>query len=349
MSDDKFQKAYLDAMAAKIGLPQGDGDITTYEHSDGKLASLWYSSKPVIFVNGMSNSPTDHAASALATSYIRMCPVIGVYNKTNGGFSDFLQCIGDKISLSPSDPRKLLVKLLERSDRESILRTILRRNPAQIALFDLLRGGKHGSTTVVAHSQGNLILANVLTAISIVDGQAGNANRKIESFGSPTYYWPDGINREENAFTFDPVSWLGGIDLTFAVSKVGMPSGSLNPITHGFLEYVKRDATFFVNRYRWGSLGMTFSMDEAGLAKALADVGTNFQRVKIIFDYLDRKHNNDSDDVARDYITYIKTNGVLARLKASNDPLKDTLRNILGTGLVTSSDKEAMRALGYNV
>jgi hypothetical protein len=349
MPDGNFEKAYLEKMAEKVGLPKSDGAITLYEHLDAKLASLWYSSKPVIFVNGMINSPTDHGASALATSYIRMCPVLGVYNKTHGGVSDFLQCIGDKISLSPSDPRKLLVKLLERSDRESIMRSILQRNPAQIALFNLLRKGEHSRTTVVAHSQGNLILANVLTAISIVDGKSANSSRKIESFGSPTYFWPDGINREENAYTFDPVSWLGGIDLTFAVSKVGMPSGSLNPITHGFLEYVKRDATFFVHRYRWGSLGLTFSMDESGLAKALADVGTNFQRVKIIFDYLDQKHNNDSDDVAREYIKFIKNTGVLTRLKASNDPLKESLRKILGTGLVTTSDKEAIRAIGYNV
>lgn len=336
----------LKALAASTNVPKNDGDTLTFEHKEAKKLQLYYSNSPVIFVNGMLNSPGDHAMAALAMSYVHMRPVIGVYNKSQGGFTDFLQCIGDKLSLNPADPKKLLAALKGRTDRENMLRSILSRNPAQLALFDLLLKPAHLTTPVIAHSQGNLILANVLTAISILRGTEAVASRKVESYASPTAFWPAGLNREEQAFTFDYVSWLGGIDLTFGVSKVGMPSGSLNPLTHAFLEYVKKDATFFVNRFRWGGAGVTISMDEAGLAKALVKLDRNLVRVYSIFDHLRRNHNSDSDDVAVEYIRQIKSTALGAQVQ--RDPrLKTLLKEILSTGIVTSSDREALKFLGY--
>jgi hypothetical protein len=74
------------------------------------------------------------------------------------------------------------------------------------------------------------------------------------------------------------------------------------PITHSFFEYMKHDAAFVVNRFRWGGLGVTFSMDEAGLARALVKMGHNAPRVLGVFEYLSAYHWSDVDDVALLYV-----------------------------------------------
>ncbi len=77
-------------------LPSQDGDINIYENPEAKTTSFWNSQKSVVFINGMANSPDDHKKSAVALSKLQMCRVVGVYNKTDGGLQDLLQCLGDK-------------------------------------------------------------------------------------------------------------------------------------------------------------------------------------------------------------------------------------------------------------
>ncbi len=105
------------------------------------------------------------------------------------------------------------------------------------------------------------------------------------------------------------MNWLAGIDFSFSISKLGGVWFS-----HGFKSYMTDDATFVVNRFRWGSLGLTASMDEKGLADALVQMGTNLPRVPRIFERLDAVHNSDVDDVAELYLEQVKHKPSLLRL-----------------------------------
>ena len=64
---------------------------------------------------------------------------------------------------------------------------------------------------------------------------------------------------------------------------------------------MKFDAEFTVNRFRWGSFGLTASMDEKGLAKYCVSLGANPRRLKPIFERLISGHWSDCDDVAFAY------------------------------------------------
>jgi hypothetical protein len=300
----------------------------------------------------MLNDGSDHAISALALSLVQMCPVVGVYNKTAGkglvgGTQDLLQCLADKDQfngpLSFSAQNKARVgTMLSNKTTETVIVQALSRNPAQVSLFNELRKPENKSCEIFAHSQGNLILSNVLQAIAAVDGQQAIAGRIVHTFGSPAVNWPKGITKLEHGFTFDPVNWLSGFDLSFSISKVGMPSGSLNPITHGFLEYLKKDPAFVINRFRVGGLGMTFNMDEEGLAKSLAAMSTNMPRVKAIFEYLNANHNSDADDVAVIYVKLIKTSQAIGNALKGDPELVKLLIRILDEGWTSAEEKEAI-------
>lgn len=338
----------IDTADAKI--PTQDGEINEYTHAEAAAAEAYFDDKRrVIFINGMRNTGKDHAESALALSWVQMCPVIGVYNKTVSGWQDFLQCIGDKnqfngISLSAKNAvgaRKFFLGQVP----ERAARNALSRNPAQVKLFDLLRKPENKAREIFAHSQGNLILSNALQAIGAVDGVPGLAGRTVHTFGSPSVNWPPGITKYEHGFTWDPVTWLAGFDTTWTISKVGMPSGSKNPITHGFLEYLKVDPAFIVNRFRWGGLGVTFSLDEEGLAECLFKMGTNMRRVRSIFEHLNQDHPSDADDVAVAYVEFVRKSPAVATALKSERPLVSLLMRILGTGWTGADEKRAIEFL----
>jgi hypothetical protein len=329
--------------------PVADGDINEYAYREAKQSRQFDPVRKVVFVNGMLNKPEDHLESALALSFVQMCTVIGVYNASAGGLVDFLQCVGDKNQfngpLSFSAENKVKVGKFLGGMPADVARSALKRNQAQVNLFDLLRQPMHRSREIFAHSQGNLILSNVLQAIAAVDGPNVLAAYKVHTFGSPAVNWPPGIIKFEHGFTWDPVTFLAGFDKTFTISKVGMPNGSLNPVTHGFMEYLNRDPAFVVNRFRWGGLGVTFNMDEDGLAESLAAMGTNTGRVLNIFEHLDRKHNSDADDVAVRYVELVrKSPGVAAAIKADR-ALVSLLVRILDEGWTTDAEKKAIAFL----
>lgn len=138
-------------------------------------------------------------------------------------------------------------------------------NAATLAVYGLLAGGGGLNalrTPVYCHSQGNLITSNALTAVALALGPAAIAGMEVNSFGSPCRFWPPGLRRTSNAFTFDPITWL---DLTadMSSSKVGFVAG------HGFKLYMQRDAEFVVNRFRFGAFGTTMDMDEEGWQSSL--------------------------------------------------------------------------------
>ncbi len=337
----------IDLTGAKI--PHADGEINEYAYKEATAAKAQFRrNRKVIFINGMGNQGNDHAKSALALSWVQMCTVVGVYNATGGTILDLAQCLGDKdqfngpVSFS-ADTKVAVGQLLKGQTPVATIRDALSRNAAQVALFDLLRRPKNPCREIFAHSQGNLILSNVLQGIEAVDGNLSGYT--VHTFGSPTVNWPENLKKYEHAFTWDPVSFLAGFDSTWTISKVGMPAGSMNPITHGFIEYIKRDPSFVVNRFRWGGLGVTLNMDEDGLAKAIAAMGTNTKRIKNIFEHLNKNHNSDADDVAVRYIGHIKQAPATQSALKADKPLVSLLIKILDEGWTSSGEKKAMAFL----
>jgi len=218
----------------------------------------------------------------------------------------------------------------------------LSRNPVQASLFKVLRQAENRAREIFAHSQGNLILSNVLQAIAAVDGPQSLSGRVLHTFGSPAVLYPDGIQRYEHGYTFDPVNWLSGFDSSFTISKVGMPTGSKNPITHGFLWYLQDDPRFLINRYRIGGWKMTFNMDEAGLAKCLAAMETNLPRVTKVIEHLDTYHNSDADDVAVLYVQEVKKKPNMRTALKSNPTLIKLLIKTLDEGWTSAEEKNAI-------
>ena len=331
-------------------IPQNDGESNEYAYKEAVSSGDFSRNRRVIFVNGMLNSPRDHAESALALSWVQMCTVVGVYNASAGGLTDLKQCLGDKAQFngptSFSAKNKVFAETLFGgiSAAES-MRRALSRNRAQVSLFDTLRKPENRHREIFAHSQGNLILSNVLQAIAAVDGRQALAGRTIHTFGSPAVSWPSRIAKYEHGFTWDPVTFLAGFDLSWSISKVGMPSGSFNPITHSFLQYLSRDPAFVVNRHRIGGLGMTFRMDEDGLAAALAAMGTNTRRVQSVFEHLDRNHNSDADDVAVRYVELIRASDATVNALKANRTLISLLIKVMEEGLTTDDEKKAISLL----
>jgi len=332
-----------------VRVPVKDGESIEYAYREAEDSDFFDEARKVIFINGMANSGANHAESALALSWVQMCTVIGIYNKSTSGWQDFVQCIGDKnqfdgVSLSAKNSVGVRTFFAGQMPAEAA-RNALARNPAQVSAFNILRKPENRKREIFAHSQGNLILSNALQAIAAVDGPAGLAGRIIHTFGSPSVNWPPGITKYEHGFTWDPVTWLAGFDSSWTISKVGMPSGSLNPITHGFLEYIKVDPAFIVNRFRWGSLGVTFSLDEEGLAKCIFGMGTNMRRVRPLFEHLAKSHPSDSDDVAVLYIALARKSPAIVTALKSDRPLVTLLIRILSGGWTGADEKKAIEFL----
>jgi hypothetical protein len=331
-------------------VPAEDGEVNTYTNREAAAQPEYFSAtRKAIFVNGMANTGQAHVESAVILSLVQMSPVVGLYNKTSGFVADLTQCLGDKnqfngpLSFSAQNKARMGT-LLSPKTSEAVIVQALSRNPAQVPLFHLLRRPEYKTSEIFAHSQGNLILSNALQGIAAVDGPQAIAGRVVHTFGSPAVNWPKGITKLEHGFTFDPVNWLSGFDTSFSISKVGMPSGSLNPITHGFLEYLKKDPAFVVNRFRVGSWGMTFKMDEDGLAACLAAMGPNMPRVRAIFAHLDAHHNSDADDVAVRYVKLIRGAPPTAKALATDKDLVRRLIKVLDEGW---TDDEEKRAIGW--
>ncbi len=337
--------------------PNGDGDVNLYINPEASGQSWFNHGRRVIFVNGMDNSPTDHAQSAMALSLLQGCPVIGVYNRTDGVWADLGQCIRDKLTLAHMDAslsgvgieswtrmfQTLLAAARLRNpaiDPVDVGGELVRGNAATYALYGLMAGGGHvdmGRTPIYCHSQGNLITSNALTAMAVARGMSAISGIEINSFGSPCRYWPPGIQRTNNAFTFDPVSWLD-LTMDLSSSKIGFVAG------HAFTLYMQNDAEFTVNRFRWGSFGMTASMDEAGLARYMIRMGNNPGRLRGILARLDSAHNSDADDVAYEYTTRA-SDSLLRQIKSSAPDVIATLIRLMDEGVTFPSESEAILRL----
>jgi hypothetical protein len=336
--------------------------------------------KKAVFINGMMNTAQNHKESALALSLLLMAPITGVYNQKDGLIPDLWECLVDKMQFdgplsvsaknvlsarkSFSDMLDALEGMQPKKSRAKIMEDILSRNPPAVTAFRLLRDPSYKSTPFYAHSQGNLILSNALAAVAAVDGSQAISGRKVFSFGSPTVNWPGGINHKEFAFTADPVALLSGVDWGFKISKLGVHSYQNTSkqvvktfISHGFEIYAHNDPEFVVNRFRWGGWGMTFNMDEKGLAGALISMGRNLDRVLGVFKHLDADRNSDVDDVAYYYVEELKARPASVDAGAARHALKQhkilrtLLIKVMDEGWTTSKERDAMdyiRDLPFN-
>lgn len=337
------------------GIPDRDGAVTRYVADEVRNKSWFNPNRQIIFVNGMGNTGANHAESCYELSLMMGATVLGVYNRTDGFWSDLGQCIKDKINLSGAQSQSLMsfdswkavvdmAYLAARSnnpglDKRDFVGTLIAGNNATHALYALLvgQGGTGPGIEIFCHSQGNLITSNALTAVAIAQGSQAIAGMQVNSFGSPCRYWPPGIARVNNAFTFDGVSFLDlRMDLTS--SKVGFK------VAHGFMEYARHDGEFVVNRFRWGGWGLTFNMDEQGLAAFCVEQGENTRRLRSIFTRLRDAHPSDSDDVAVAYVNLLSDQRI-ARLKQADPGFIDLLIGLLESGAVFGDERAAARRL----
>lgn len=341
--------------------PKLDGEVNVYVSTEVGAKSWFDTRKKVIFINGMLTSGKDHVERADALSTLLGCPVTGVYNKTESGLTDFAQCITDKIQFDAATVRtgrvftfhdwKMIVDValiaartkVPSTSRVDFVRRLIEGNPATAALYDLLQapGYEHSSVQIFAHSQGNLITSNALTALALAKGELAIEGRIVNSYGSPCRYWPERIIHKNNVFTFDPIGWLD-YKLTFNSSKVGVS------VSHDFKIYMEHDPEFVINRFRWGGYGMTFNMDEEGLANALVEMGPNPDRLYKIFKRLKDAHNADSDDVVVYYIRKLRKIGqekVLRTMAAARKDLIELLITILDNGWTTSEERSFIETL----
>lgn len=323
--------------------PSYDGQVQIYETplrlDPASDVRTWYRpERRAVFINGQCNSGRDHQLAAQAISLLQMCPVVGVFNASSGLIADTIQSVGDKSQFHRpfgGGPDRYFDSSRDRTSRRTGLapdpvesmRVLLDRNPATRSLFDLLLANDQTrdlppGTPFYAHSQGNLVLSNALTALSVVNGPHSVAGIEVHSFGSPTINWPTGINHHDHAFTGDLVALLNPVP-SFRIAKVGLPTG-VKPwgfVSHSFLLYLNDDAQFVINRFRWGGWGVTFNMDEDGLADALVAMADNEPRVRKIFERLDTKHSSDADDVALSYVKKMSASpenrAVLKRMKVA--------------------------------
>lgn len=340
--------------------PGKDGAIHLYVSPEVGTKSWFDTRRKAIFVNGMDTEPCKHRKYAWELSMLLACPVTGVYNMTDGFWPDVGQCITDKFKFDASITGRrafsfedwkglvdvtygIVQKKRPGITREAFVRTMIERNPATVALYDLLQepGYQHMGVPIIAHSQGNLITSNALTALALARGLKAIEGRQVYSYGSPCRFWPAGIAHTNNVFTFDGVG-LFDLRMSWSFSKVGFT------VAHSFLTYMEHDPEFVINRFRLGGWGMTFNMDEKGLAKALADMGPNADRLLPIFERLDSAHKGDSDDVVMHYLQRLRATGresVLRTMAKVKPELIRVLIKILDDGWTTAEEKAAIEGL----
>lgn len=343
--------------------PGFDGDINLFR-TPGYKTQPWFNlNRRVVFINGMLNDEEAHATAARALSMTQACPVVGIYNQSQSGLADFGQCIKDKLTLLQPLPGSLSAwsRAVDAGYAEAkavnptlkkvdFVEKLIDGNKATVSMyryFTSLSQIERAQLKVFCHSQGNLITSNALVATQLALGRTSIEQMEVNSYGSPCRHWPSNIKHSNFAFTLDPVALLD-LRMGFSTSKVGFVGAAgipleLDPMyAHAFLRYMDYDAEFVVNRFRWGSFGMTANMDEKGLAEFLVQQSGNTRRIKLIFERLKAVHWTDSDDVAHIYVTAMRTrHDAQMRRHANNDPgLVTLLVSLLESGWTTGGERK---------
>ena len=201
--------------------PTSGGDIVLYSSSPANAG------RRLVFVNGIWNTPADHATACNNLCTKTSCDVIGVYNQFGIGLSAGDYCFEEKlcrkafdgvfdIGQSASDWVGVGLRALAgQLGLDSIVSRIGLMNGCSARLLSLLR--KYGSCwpntplCIVAHSQGNLITSNALMVYSAMARTYKFPQAKIHVFAvaSPAVSWPtDPVNISVDPYLhrWDPVT-----------------------------------------------------------------------------------------------------------------------------------------------
>lgn len=366
-----------DKVAAQIGdlpaptryrvnvTPEFDGHVTRYEAPDVQNESFFHRHRTAIFVNGMLNSADDHRSAAHLLSSLLSCPVLGVYNKSTGELPDLAQCVTDKLGFGGNardmphtaaawralvDAQYAAYRAAGlAATRVEFVESLIAGNLATLSLFRLLRSeaGRDPRVVIYAHSQGNLITSNALTAVAMADGESAIRGRTVESYGSPCRVWPEGLTRREHVFQLDPIPLLQlrqSTDTIVVRQTLGVlfsPSA-----VHAIEAYIEADPEFIINSCRWSPRGFLPFLDKPALAQRLVELGDNAKRILDVFKRLIEKHYTAEDDVALHYLQRMRIVGAHVLQRTVNHTqyggeLVDVLdRCLTGRALFVSQEKQ---------
>jgi hypothetical protein len=228
----------LGLVVPEVPAPQASGTITPYR---AVIRTPLSTSPRIYYVNGIQTDGATHARTVYALSALTQRVVYGVFNATwskgsVAGFGvDLGQCVLDwafgvtskLIEISdavvdgiPDQIRKLFgtrpapgtdsAQLIDRiigglspTQRGEFCSAMFLFNRATKALYEQLRDHVGEHQIIVAHSQGNLITANALWAMTIMRGPAALGNMYVYSLASPAPAWPLGIRHRLRAYHHD--------------------------------------------------------------------------------------------------------------------------------------------------
>ncbi|MFO0959327.1 MAG: hypothetical protein U0800_18160 [Isosphaeraceae bacterium] len=216
----------------------------------------------VIYVNGQLGNPDKHRSNACALAVVTGGPVIGVYNASSGLLGDTWKS-ADLKTTSFFLMKQHVSSMRERSASQiEIERSMLARMkndcPASESLLKLLLKPEFGDARIVGHSQGNLIICNVLNALIASRGAQSISRMKVYAIASPTTFWEEGVSVTRFNMKNDFVGWLsldrptmesafaGLSSVTSDTSQdrsgliVGFNPSVFNRLTHDFYLYLAK-------------------------------------------------------------------------------------------------------------
>jgi hypothetical protein len=211
--------------------PANDGDVTEYQAvtPPNRTPRIYY-------VNGMQTDAKTHAQSCTCLSILTERVVHGVFNATGGaglGFLvDLLQCGDDwlnvfraklgeksvgaindtinglntfvrqKVGYPPANPVNVAEEIRRHIPEQERLRFVEKyiTNKPTKSLFRELRANRDHRHIFIAHSQGILITADALWAMSVAYGESSLGNMQVFSLASPTPAWPLGIRYKRKVY-----------------------------------------------------------------------------------------------------------------------------------------------------
>ncbi|MBI1832096.1 MAG: hypothetical protein HYR84_11670 [Planctomycetes bacterium] len=182
---------------------------------------------------------------------LKLDKAVQTVNAAVGFIADVVQCAEDKIAgytplgLTGGPPSPELFAAWADDSGLTIdqaIKVVCGGNKATLALLDeLMRRPK--PVTIVCHSQGNIITANAIFALSCLYGHYLHGMIRVISLASPVTFWPPGIRLFKFAFTNDPIAFLSlGSTFVHSAGKTkyeradGTKSGMMEP--HDALNYL---------------------------------------------------------------------------------------------------------------
>jgi hypothetical protein len=243
-----------------VPIPQGDGTVSAYHAA---IRVPLQPSPRIYYVNGIQTDGPTHARTAYALSALTHRVVYGIYNatwakSTLGMVVDLVQCVfdwleatGSKVaeirdsfvrdvvqsvvvkvrkhfeaeSVAENDDQKVtrLINLLSYAERKALTSAMFFTNRATKALYHELATHIGEIQYIVAHSQGNLITANALWAMTLLHGETSLANMQVYSLASPVPAWPRGIRYRLRTYHHDNdlVTWFNPHNWSIIWEKVG--------------------------------------------------------------------------------------------------------------------------------